>query len=202
MVTLALAAGYGVAMATASTRVGTVLSIRSSPLGEILVSAGARALYHTSSEKRNVVRCTGSCATRWPPLVISARAKPIAGPGVTASLLGTVRRPDGRLQVTYDGLALYHFSGDKHAGDINGQGVDGIWHAIAPTGAVVTKVVTSPAKTGTGSPSNPSSSAGSGSSTDSGSSTSSGPSPGVNAGMWCAANPKSCVNGIPIPVGS
>jgi predicted lipoprotein with Yx(FWY)xxD motif len=162
-----------------------VLSTRNGALGEILVTAGGRTLYHDSSERRGVVRCVGSCAVTWPPLVISARAKPLAGRGVTESLLGTVRRPDGRMQVTYRGLPLYLYSGDRRAGQVNGQDVGGSWHALTPGGAVVTTEApsgsmgtTSPAVTTT--------------------TMSPGPAPGVNPGMFCAANPQSCVNGQPV----
>jgi predicted lipoprotein with Yx(FWY)xxD motif len=181
-----LSACATVGVAGAGTSAGNVFRTQNSALGEILVSAAGRTLYHSSAEQRNRVECTGSCAVKWPPLVISAHAKPIAGPGVTASLLGIVKRPDGRLQVTYHGMALYLFSGDRKAGDVAGQGAGQVWHAVTPAGAVVTKAATSNAGT------SPTSSAGSGSSMGSGSST------GVNAGMWCAANPKSCVNGVPV----
>src|SRR5262249_37828015 len=151
--------------------------------GEILVSAGGRTLYHDSAERRGVVRCVGPCAVTWPPLVISARSKPLAGRGAFDSLLGTVRRPDGRLQVTYRGLPLYLYSGDTRAGQVNGRDGGGSWHALSPAGAVVaTKaptgpMATTPATTTTMSP---------------------GSGAGVNPGMFCAANPQSCVNGQPV----
>src|SRR5665213_321535 len=125
-------AGAVVAVATAGTSAATVLSTKNSALGEILVSAGGRTLYHDASEQKNQIECTGSCAVKWPPLVISARAKVVAGTGVTASLLGTVKRPDGRLQVTYRGMPLYLFSGDAKAREVNGQGIGGTWHALTP----------------------------------------------------------------------
>jgi predicted lipoprotein with Yx(FWY)xxD motif len=178
----ALAAAFAAA-AGATTSV-TVLSTRNGALGEILVSAGGRTLYHDSAERRDVVRCVGSCAVTWPPLLISAGAKPLAGRGAIGSLLGTVRRPDGRVQVTYRGLPLYLYSGDMRAGQVNGQDVGGSWHALTPAGAVVTtkapttgSMGTTPTVTTTMSP---------------------GPGPGVNPGMFCAANPQSCVNGQPV----
>jgi predicted lipoprotein with Yx(FWY)xxD motif len=179
----ALAASLA-ATAGATTSV-TVLSTRNSALGEILVSAGGRTLYHDSAERRGVVRCVGACAVTWPPLVISARATPLAGRGVTESLLGTVRRPDGRLQVTYRGLPLYLYSGDTRAGQANGQDVGGSWHALSPAGAVVTTKA-------------PTGSVGSTPATGTMTTGSTGPGPGVNPGMWCAANPQSCVNGQPV----
>jgi hypothetical protein len=135
----------------------------------------------------------------WLPLVIPAGVRPISGPGVVASMLGTVKRPDGRVQVTYDGFPLYLFSGDTKAGEVNGQGSGGIWHALAPSGVPVTKVAGS-APAGAGMPPSPTTSPGSSSGPDS--SAGSAPPTGVNAGMWCAANPKSCVNGVPVTGGS
>jgi Secreted repeat of unknown function len=55
---------------------------------------------------------------------------------VTAAKLGTIKRPDGRLQVTYNGLALYRYDDDKKAGQAKGQGEAGIWYAITPAGKI------------------------------------------------------------------
>ncbi len=130
----------------------TVKSTQNLSLGKILVNAKGRTLYHYSSERKNAVKCTAACAAKWPPLLIGAGAKPIAAPGVTAKLLGTVKRPDGKLQVTYRGFALYLYSGDKKTGDVEGQGNGGIWHAIAaPSGSLVMKTVTTGSKSGSSS---------------------------------------------------
>jgi len=102
-------AAEGAETGSSGTALVTVKSAQSSILGKILVSAGGRTLYHYSSEKKNVVKCTGACAAKWPPLLIATGVTPLAAPGVTASLLGTVTRPDGKLQVTYHGMPLYLF---------------------------------------------------------------------------------------------
>ncbi len=123
LVAIAVVTGFGVAAASATAAPVTVYSSKqTTALGKILVSGSGRTLYHYSPEKKNVVKCTAACAAKWPPLLIGSGVKPIAGPGATASLLGTVKRPDGKLQVTYRGLALYLFSGDKKAGDVKGHG--------------------------------------------------------------------------------
>jgi len=168
----------------------TVKSTQNSSLGSILVSSTGHTLYHFQSEPKNVVKCTGACATQWPPLLIGAGVTPIAAPGVTASLLGTVKRPDGKLQVTYKGLALYLYSGDKKAGDVKGQG--GTWHAIAPSGAVVTKTVKT--SSGTTKPSGSGSGSGGSSGGSSGSGTSGGGGTGGGGGTTdpnapCDVNP-------------
>ncbi|HWE81900.1 MAG TPA: hypothetical protein VG265_09640 [Gaiellaceae bacterium] len=176
----------------------TVNSTENTALGSILIGPHGKTLYHDGSEKKNVVKCTGACAKEWPPLLIGAGAKPIAGPGVKATMLGTVKRPDGTFQVTYHGLPLYLFSGDAKAGDVKGQGDDGIWHALAPTGAAVTKAATTgstSAKSSTsGSSTSSGSSAGSsGSSSGSGSSAGSGSSSGSGtSGSGTTTTPTDC----------
>jgi predicted lipoprotein with Yx(FWY)xxD motif len=177
---VALAAALA-GVAGAGTSGGTVASARNGVLGPILVNAAGRTLYHASAG------CTGSCASRFTPLVVAGSARPVAGAGVRAAWLATVKRRDGRLQVAYHGLSLSLFAGDTRAGQVNGQGLGGAWHAVAPSGAVVTKAVTTP-----------SSSSSSGDMSGSGTMTTTVPSPSVNPGMWCAANPTQCVNGVPI----
>jgi len=156
-----LALVAAVALATspflaASARAGsstiTVHTTRMTGLGTILVSAGGRTLYHSSAEPRNVVKCTGACAADWPPFLVAKGTKPVAGAGVRPSLLGTVRRPDGRLQVTYAGMPLYLYSGDKKPGSAAGEGVagvawlGGVWDAVSPSGTAV-KTAGAPAPT-------------------------------------------------------
>jgi len=139
-----VATGLSVAFATAAFAghavAFTMKSAKNTALGTtIVVSATGKTLYHYADDRKNSVKCTGTCATTWPPLLIAAGKKPVAGAGLTASKLGVVKRPDGKTQVTYGGYPLYLFSGDAKAGDVNGQGLEGEWHAVAPSGALVTK---------------------------------------------------------------
>ena len=182
---VALAAALA-GVAGAGTSGGTVASARNGVLGPILVDAAGRTLYHAPAA------CTGPCAHRFAPLLVTGSARPVAGAGVRAAWLATARRRDGRLQVTYHGLTLDRFSGDTRAGQVNGQGLGGMWHAVAPSGVVVTKSASS------GSASASSAGASSGDMSGSGTMTTTGPAPGANPGMWCAANPTQCVNGVPI----
>src|SRR5579862_8969989 len=163
---IAIVAAFGVLAvgATASpTLLVTVNTAQNSSLGaKILVSSGGRTLYHDSSETAKSVKCTGACATQWPPLLVAKGGKPIAGPGVVASKLGMLKRPDGKIQVTYSGKPLYFFAGDKSAGQVKGQGHLGIWHAVAPTGAVILKSVSTTTGGTTGSTGGSTGSTGSG----------------------------------------
>jgi predicted lipoprotein with Yx(FWY)xxD motif len=92
-------------------------------------------LYRLAGESAAKITCTGSCASAWPPLVVAKGAKLRAGAGVASASLGTARRPDGRRQVTYAGVPLYRYAGDKKAGDAKGEGVGGMWFAVTPAGA-------------------------------------------------------------------
>jgi len=107
----------------------------------VLVSPRGLTLYHMTAEKGKKIVCTGACTRFWPPLLIKKGGKPTAGPGLNAKKLGTIRRPDGRYQVTYAGFALYTFSGDKRPGQAKGEGVEKIWFAVGPNGKIVKKAV-------------------------------------------------------------
>lgn len=160
----ALAVGVaGAVLATGGAAVTpTVKSASNTALGTtILVGATGRTVYHYTDDHGKNVDCKGACLKTWPPVLVAKSAKPVAGPGLKTSKLGTITRPDGTVQVTYNGYALYRFSGDAKNGDVNGQGLEHSWYAIAPSGALV-KVA--PAASG-----GVSSSSGSGSSDGSGS---------------------------------
>ena len=138
LVPLALA-GAILATAAAAAAPQTVKATPIAGLGTVLTTSGGLTLYHYTDEHRGKIDCKGACATLWPPLLVKGTAKPTAGPGLTASKLGTIRRPDGRLQVTYNGLALYRYAPDRKAGDVKGQGLEREWYVIAPTGKIVTR---------------------------------------------------------------
>jgi predicted lipoprotein with Yx(FWY)xxD motif len=129
---------------------GPVVSTAKTSLGRILVNSRGHTLYLFGKDKNDKSACAGMCAQFWPPLI--ATAKPRAGAGARASLLGTTRRADGRLQVTYKRHPLYTFVKDTAKGQTNGEGVNafgGIWDAVSPAGAKVVKQ-TAPAPGGYG----------------------------------------------------
>ncbi len=189
VVVVAAATVFGVAAAFSAAALSTVNEAQSSSLGGILATPTGWTLYAYSAENGGGVKCINACATVWKPLLISATAKPVAGKGVSSKLLGTVKRPGTvKLQVTYKHHPLYTYSGDKK-GQVNGQGVDGLWHALTPAGAVIMKAITS---SSTGSPSKSSSS--SSSNTSSGSSNSSSNSGGSSSssGGGTTTTPSDC----------
>ncbi len=107
-----------------------------SKLGSILVDAQGRTLYLFQKDMGGRSSCSGSCATVWPPDVTTASPK--AGNGVSASKLGTVKRNDGTMQITYAGHPLYTYTVDMSPGQVTGNGVNafgGIWNAVQSNGS-------------------------------------------------------------------
>jgi predicted lipoprotein with Yx(FWY)xxD motif len=115
----------------------TVKTATVGPLGKVVVSATGRTLYHYTDETGGKVDCTGTCTKLWPPLLLKGGAKPVAGPGIAASKLGVLRRADGTSQVTYGGLRLYLYSGDRKTGDAKGEGLESSWYAVSPAAKIV-----------------------------------------------------------------
>lgn len=92
----------------------------------VLTTLKGKTLYSLSVETKGKFTCTGSCLASWKPLLVPNGVKP-KGP----VKLGTVKRPNGKTQVTFKGLPLYSFNGDAKPGEANGEGLKdvGTWHA-------------------------------------------------------------------------
>lgn len=91
-------------------------------------------LYRFGNDKGSEPTCYGACAKRWPPLLTEAKPN---GVDVIRSQLGTTKRNDGSIQVTYFGHPLYTYTGDKTTGEVNGSGVEafgGTWYALHANG--------------------------------------------------------------------
>ncbi|MEJ2667617.1 MAG: c-type cytochrome [Deinococcales bacterium] len=102
-----------------------------------LTDANGMSLYLLTRDAQGASTCTGDCATNWPPLIV--KGTPVAGKGVDASLLGTVKRSDGSLQVTYNGWPLYTYIRDHKVGEVNGEGLGNLFWIIDPSGKEITK---------------------------------------------------------------
>lgn len=117
-------------------------------LGTILVTTKGQTLYRYRFDSANKVACAGQCANAFPPLLLPAGVThATGGKGVTG--LGTVKNPNGNLQVTFKGHPLYRFAGDKKAGRTGGQGFAKDWFVVTTNVAVGTEA---PATTNTVSP--------------------------------------------------
>jgi predicted lipoprotein with Yx(FWY)xxD motif len=95
---------------------------------KVLTTPKGMTLYSLSAETNGRFICTGSCLALWKPVIVARGVKPTGAPK-----LGTVRRPDGRFQVKYNGKPLYSFVQDKKAGDAKGEGFKdvGTWHVAS-----------------------------------------------------------------------
>ncbi|HET9912344.1 MAG TPA: hypothetical protein VFQ13_10670 [Anaerolineales bacterium] len=120
----------------------TVNVSESADFGTILVDGQGMALYVFMADTQNsgTSACgdDDGCTEEWPP--VTSQGAPVAGEGVDASLLGTITRDDGTMQVAYNGWPLYLFHEDMAPGDTNGQGIDefgGLWFLVSPTGEAI-----------------------------------------------------------------
>ena len=104
-------------------------------LGPILTDTKGRALYLFEADTGSTSTCTGGCAKVWPPLI--APGAPVAGADVNGALLTTNPRPDGAMQVTYNGHPLYYYDDDHGPGTTAGQGNNSFgakWYLLTPAG--------------------------------------------------------------------
>jgi predicted lipoprotein with Yx(FWY)xxD motif len=110
-------------------------------IGTYLADGAGRTLYVFDNDTSRPPKsnCNGDCAKAWPPLLIKSPGK-IYPKGVDPKIIGYVERADGHCQVTVNGHPVYYFIADAKAGDINGQGVNGKWFAVAPNGGKTTNV--------------------------------------------------------------
>src|SRR5690349_5645959 len=121
-VSAVLVATVAAVAAAAPRPAGAVVKVASSPLGRILVDSKGVTLYDFPPDSGKTSVCYGACAALWPPLTTDGR--PVAGPGIDKSLLGTTKRKDGKVEVTYAGHPLYYFVSDRRPGQTTGQGVN------------------------------------------------------------------------------
>ena len=119
---------------------GAAVALRTTQLGPTLVDAQGRTLYLFEKDTGTASTCDGACASIWPPLTTSGKPKALAG--VTAAKLGTTKRNDGKLEVTYAGHPLYYYVSDTQPGQLSGEGLDQFgakWDAVAPSGKGIDK---------------------------------------------------------------
>jgi predicted lipoprotein with Yx(FWY)xxD motif len=114
---------------------GTIGSAEVGGVGTVLVDSEGMTVYLFTPDEGTESTCYGGCESAWPPVV--AEGKPTAGEGATSAALGTTKRKDGTMQVTYEGHPLYTFSGDSRPGEANGQEDDGTWFVLDEAGEAV-----------------------------------------------------------------
>jgi predicted lipoprotein with Yx(FWY)xxD motif len=143
LVLVVLAACVGGGLATSAAAGGSsataepTLTVVRSDFGRVLFDGSNRALYAFTRDPRGRSACYGACAAAWPPYIVRGVLR--AGAGTKRPLLGTTRRRDGRLQLTYAGKPLYYYVSDP-VGEILCQNVrefGGLWLVVRPSGALV-----------------------------------------------------------------
>jgi predicted lipoprotein with Yx(FWY)xxD motif len=126
----------------AAARQTVTIRVRSLPgVGTVLVNSSGYTLYMFVPDAQRRVTCTKLCAAVWPPVKISPGGRIVAGPGVRAGLLGSVRDPAGGRVVTYNRWPLYTYRSDTQPGWDNGQDIDlngGYWYVMRPSGEPLT----------------------------------------------------------------
>ncbi len=112
---------------------GTTINMATIGGQQVLTNAQGLTLYWFAPDNSSTSKCTGSCATFWPPVMGPATA----GSGVTGTLSTITRSDPSGTQVTYDGHPLYTYAADS-AGQAKGNGLNasgGVWHEMTVSGA-------------------------------------------------------------------
>jgi predicted lipoprotein with Yx(FWY)xxD motif len=123
------------AMATAAGALLLTIGSTNDPTGGYLTGPTGMTLYVFTKDTADTSACSGSCATTWPPLTAASGAT-ITGPDGATGTFATITRSDGAVQVTYNHMPLYYFSGDSAGGDTNGEGKSGVWFIAPLSGAL------------------------------------------------------------------
>jgi predicted lipoprotein with Yx(FWY)xxD motif len=127
-------AAAGQASGTATVSLASISGIPD----KVLVGSNGRTMYLFEGDKSGASACSGACAAAWPPVTVSGTPK--AGSGVNQALLGTVKRPNGTVQLAYHGHPLYYFTADTAAGTAHGQGIKAFgseWYVVSASGSEV-----------------------------------------------------------------
>ncbi len=133
------------AQTSSSSSSAVVVKSASSSLGTILIDSQGMTLYHLSGEQNGKFICTSSaCVGVWHPLLAPSSGAPSGEVGS----LGTVKRPDGTVQVTYKGTPLYTFTGDQQSGETRGQGIKdvGTWSVVTTSSSSTPPSTSSPSE--------------------------------------------------------
>ena len=102
-------------------------------LGSILVDAEGFTLYIFTNDTGGTSSCNEGCIENWP----AVPGDTAIGADLDASLFATTARDDGTEQLTVNGMPLYRYVPDEAPGDVNGQGVGGVWFVVGADGNMI-----------------------------------------------------------------
>jgi predicted lipoprotein with Yx(FWY)xxD motif len=127
------AAATQAAAATPAAAGGSATLLAKAVGGQTILVAGSNGMTvytFTKDTAGGPSTCTAGCLAKWPAVTVAAGSAPTAGDGVSGALATITRTDDGTLQVTYNGLPLYFYAGDKAPGDTNGSYPN--WNLVKP----------------------------------------------------------------------
>lgn len=97
-----------------------------------LIAYNGMTVYSYANDSLNKSTCIGECLKVWPPYVVGPEDNLTQLQSGVTGKVGTITRADGSLQVTYNGIPLYFYSGDVRSGDISGDHVGNLWFVVKP----------------------------------------------------------------------
>lgn len=110
----------------------TLITTHKTPYGTVLATTQGLTLYMRVGDSRVHSGCSAMCTTVWYPWITNGA--PQATGGILSAFLGVLTSSAQTEQVAYNGHPLYSYSGDHLPGQINGEGLGGIWYAMTPSG--------------------------------------------------------------------
>jgi predicted lipoprotein with Yx(FWY)xxD motif len=124
------------ASSSASDSATVDLKTASSSKGDIVVDGKGMSVYYFTKDVKDSGKsnCLGDCLVKWPPVIAATDTPKVEG--VTGKV-GTIDTPDGKKQVTVNGMPVYLWEKDKAPGDITGQGVGNVWYLVGPDGTMI-----------------------------------------------------------------
>jgi predicted lipoprotein with Yx(FWY)xxD motif len=119
---------------TAPSATATLTTADVKNVGTVVTDSKGYVLYRFDADSAHPtkVTCYGTCALVWPAATPQGS---VTTKGIDKNLVSTVKRTDGTTQLTLAGWPLYRYAKDDEPKEAYGQGVDGTWFAVTPTGA-------------------------------------------------------------------
>ena len=121
------------AEATTSAAMAEGIHTADTDLGAILVDGEGFTLYLFTNDTEGTSNCNEGCIENWP----AVPGDSTVGADLDASLFSTITRADGSEQLAVNGMPLYRYTPDEAPGDINGQGVGGVWFVVGADGNMI-----------------------------------------------------------------
>ncbi len=103
--------------------------------GSFLTDDAGRTVYIFTKDSKDTTVCYDKCEQSWPPLI--SLGQPTLKDGVDSSLIGSVQRKDGTMQLTLKGMPLYYYAPDQAPGDVKGQGIGSVWYVLGTDGTII-----------------------------------------------------------------